>query len=93
MKNFYEYGRLCRLIGVRSAETMKYEVRPMDYVCFVYGSPVSDFEISFEDTDGGKADVFSVYGREADGSPRWVADFGDRIEAEKWKEAAERSGL
>jgi hypothetical protein len=68
---------------------MKYEVRPQKESCYVDGCRREIFELSFEDTEESTADVFSVYEREADGCLRWIADFGDRAEAEKWKKAAE----
>jgi hypothetical protein len=71
---------------------MKYEIKPMKDACYVDGAAVEGFFLGFEDTEENKASVFSVYEREADGLLRWIADFGERAEAEKWKEAMEKEG-
>ncbi|MDR1315696.1 MAG: hypothetical protein LBK13_02380 [Spirochaetales bacterium] len=69
---------------------MMYEVRPVKKICYYDGSAVENYELSFEDAEEKDAHVFSVYEREADGCLRWIADFGNRAEAGKWKEAMEK---
>jgi hypothetical protein len=72
---------------------MKYEVKPQKEFCYVDGCRREDFELSFEDTEESTADIFAVYERETDGCLRWIADFGNRAEAEKWKAAMSKEDL
>jgi hypothetical protein len=66
---------------------MIYDIKPMKKICYVDGRAFENFELSFEDTEEDRADVFSVYVKEADGCLHWVADFGEKKEAEKWARA------
>jgi hypothetical protein len=65
----------------------------MKDICYVDGYATENFELSFEDAEDDTATLFSVYEREKDGCLRWIADFGNRAEAERWAEAAARYGL
>jgi hypothetical protein len=68
---------------------MKHDLRAMKETCYVNGHAVKNRELLFEEAEENEADVFSVYEREQDGCLRWIADFGDRGEAEKWRQMAE----
>jgi hypothetical protein len=72
---------------------MKYEMRPMKVTCYYDGSAVENYELSYEDAEEEQAHVFSVYERETDGCLRWIADFGNRAEAEKWTKVMEKEDL
>jgi hypothetical protein len=71
---------------------MKYEVKPMKEICYVDNDVVDNFSLSYEDAEPDEAHVFSVHERESDGCLRWIADFGNRTEAEKWKAVMEKEG-
>jgi hypothetical protein len=69
---------------------MKYELKRTKSTCYADGNAVENYTLSFGDAEENEECIFSVYERETDGCLRWIADFGNRVEAEKWKAAMEK---
>ena len=63
---------------------MSYEIRAVKAICYADDRKFEDFELVFDDADDKTAKAFAVYERESDGGLRWVADFGDKGEADWW---------
>jgi hypothetical protein len=88
-------NRMVRMVKANEAQTgrragnVRYEIKPIKETCYVSGCAIKDFVLDFEDAEESGADVFSVYRRGIDGCLQWIADFGERSEAERWKKAVE----